>query len=345
MSEGRRTASPVVRARRVGAGQDRVRLDAFVRDVLDGATPVPLSNADVRRVIVGGGVEVDGRLARAAGAPVRQGQLVRITLRADRLASQRARPGGEAREVRVLFLDESIVAADKPPGLPTVPTPDARRASLVDLVAHALATEGGPARLGVHQRLDADTSGVVVFSRTREAGLGLDAAFADRRVTKTYLALAVTGPDGWPPDGRVRDRLDTSGRGKRGRVAASATGRVAETHVTVLEGFRGVALVQVSPLTGRKHQVRAHLAGIGCPLLGDARYGGPTRVLGRAVPRVMLHASRLEVPHPVTGAPLRLESPLPGDLSDLLSWLRQRAGRRSCGGRAALDKSLGQAES
>ena len=222
----------------------------------------------------------------------------------------------------MLFADASLVAVDKPAGLPTVPTADPRRASLVDLVARSLATGDGPAALGVHQRLDADTSGVVVFSRTSDAARAVDRCFVERRVTKVYLALVSTGR--LPGDGQLRSRLDTSGRGKRGRVSPAPEGREAETHVAVVERFEGAMLVEARPLTGRKHQVRAHLAAAGCPLLGDTRYGGPVSVRGRHVPRPMLHACRLELSHPITGARLRFESPLASDFVDLLEWLRRR---------------------
>lgn len=314
-------AKTIVRADRVATEQDGMRLDAFVRRVLEDATPAALSNADVRRVIVGGGVLVDGRVVRGAGRPLDAGQRVRVTLRVGSLSSQRGDEGGD-RDVRVLFADASLVAVDKPAGLPTVPTADPRRTSLVNLVARSLATGDRPAALGVHQRLDADTSGVVVFSRTPEAARLVDRCFAERRVTKVYLALASAGR--LPGDGQLRSRLDTSGRGKHGRVSPAPDGREAETHVTVVERFEGAMFVEASPLTGRKHQVRAHLAAAGCPLLGDTRYGGPASVRGRHVPRPMLHASRLELPHPVTGARIRLESPLAADFADLLAWLRQR---------------------
>lgn len=315
-------AKTVVRTARVAPGEGGMRLDAFVRTVLAGATPADLSNADVRRVIVGGGVMVDGRVARGAGRPLEAGQRVRVTLRAGGLASQR-REGDGARDVRVLFADDAIVAVDKPAGLPTVPTADPRRASLVDVVARSLGTTDGPAALGVHQRLDAETSGVVVFSRTAEAARAIDRSFAARHVTKVYAALVSAGR--LPQDGRIRSRLDTSGRGKRGRVAAAPEGQDAETLVSVVERFEGAMLVDARPMTGRKHQVRAQLAAAGCPLLGDTRYGGPASVRGRRVPRPMLHARGLELPHPVSGAWLRLESPLATDFADLLERLRRGA--------------------
>jgi 23S rRNA pseudouridine1911/1915/1917 synthase len=174
------------------------------------------------------------------------------------------------------------------------------------------------------KRLDATTTGVVLFSKTRNAAVGLDAAFAGRHVEKTYLALCETRQCVVPD--RIDAALDVSGRGRRGRVRPSPDGRAAATRVQVRERFPACALIEAKPVTGRKHQVRAHLADAGLPILGDTRYGGPAQLGGRAIPRPMLHASQLRLPHPVSGEPLSIVAPLPEDFEDLLVWLRRRAG-------------------
>jgi 23S rRNA pseudouridine1911/1915/1917 synthase len=309
----------------VARAADGQRLDVVVRAALDGATPRPLSNSDVRRVLAGGGVRIDGRVVRGAGRPLHAGQRLSVVVDLSRLASQGVHAGVPP-VPHLLFEDADLVAVDKPAGVPTVPTADPRRRSLVDQVRLCLAARGRGAQpaLGVHQRLDAATTGVVVFSKTPAAAAGLDALFASRRVEKTYLALcAVAEPAaGLAASGRISSALDVSGRGKGARVTSSPDGRAAVTAVRVLERLGPAALVEARPATGRKHQVRAHLADAGLPLLGDARYGGPTRVRGRAIPRPMLHASRLALPHPVGGPRLSIDAPLPDDFASLLAWMR-----------------------
>jgi RluA family pseudouridine synthase len=175
----------------------------------------------------------------------------------------------------------------------------------------------------VHQRLDRDTSGVVLFGVAPEANAELHRAFAERAVAKTYLALAAARPGDAPRRFRVAAPLGPA-RGGRGGVRVGGEGaRPAETEVDVVEVIGRACLVEARPLTGRKHQVRAHLAHAGLPILGDPLYGAPSRP---AVPRLMLHASRLALRHPTTGTPLVLEAPLPQDFQSVLRGLR-RAGR------------------
>jgi RluA family pseudouridine synthase len=207
---------------------------------------------------------------------------------------------------------------DKPPGLPTHPTADPGRPSLGAHVEAYLRAAGGSGYVGVHQRLDRDTSGIVLFAIDRTANEGLARAFETREVEKTYEAL--TGrPDGPPPSRLlVTAPLGPSGGGV-GRVRVGGAGaKPAETEVRVREVLPSALLVEVRPRTGRKHQVRAHLAHAGLPLLGDAVYGPH----GRSAPRLMLHARRLALVHPLTGERLSLESPRPPDFEATLRGLR-----------------------
>jgi 23S rRNA pseudouridine1911/1915/1917 synthase len=160
-------------------------------------------------------------------------------------------------------------------------------------------------------RLDRETSGVVVLARTRPAAAALSAAFREGNARKTYLALCARAPS--PPEGRIAEPLAADPQ-RPGRRRVDPAGEPAATaYRTLRVGPGGEALVEAQPETGRTHQIRVHLAHLGAPLLGDARYGGPRRVLELAVPRVMLHALRLEVAHPASGARLLLEAPVPED--------------------------------
>ena len=231
---------------------------------------------------------------------------------------------------RVLFEDEWLIVVDKPAGLPTQPTLDARRASVHATLAGFLhARDGGTPYLGLQHRLDRDTSGVLLFTRDARANRGVTELFAGKAVRKTYLALAVAGagtPDAW----EVANHLGVVGReGKASRFGAVRSGGdPARTSFRVVERLSGAVLVEASPQTGRTHQIRVHLAGGGHPILGDPFYGGPTRVpAGRkggmiGVPRVMLHAAGLEFVHPMTQAAVRITCPWPQDFETCLRTLR-----------------------
>jgi 23S rRNA pseudouridine1911/1915/1917 synthase len=121
----------------------------------------------------------------------------------------------------------------------------------------------------------------------------------------------------------VTSRIGSTGAEHGPRLASSpVAGRLAETELAILERFERGLLVEARPLTGRKHQVRVHLAEAGLPILGDARYGGPTEVAGFAVERPMLHARRLVLPHPVSGSEIAIESAQPADFARVLDALR-----------------------
>jgi 23S rRNA-/tRNA-specific pseudouridylate synthase len=146
----------------------------------------PISKADARRVVMAGAVRVNGQKWSVPSAPVPEGARLEIGLDVSRLPRARAgaAPIGAP---RVLFDDPHLIAVDKPPGLPTHATADPNRPDLVTLVARSIGVDAGD--LGVHQRLDAGTSGVVVFARTPEANLGVARQFEARTVEKTYVAV------------------------------------------------------------------------------------------------------------------------------------------------------------
>jgi 23S rRNA pseudouridine1911/1915/1917 synthase len=270
---------------------------------LAGILGEPPARAAVRRLIMAGALRLRGRPLRAPGRVLEAGTPLDVTVRPE-LVRRPAEPAA-LEAARVLYEDDVLIAVDKPPRLPTVATADPRRPHLVGLVERLLASRRGHGRsraaLGVHQRLDRDTSGVVLFVKDPAANAAVAAQFQGRTVEKTYLAL--TGrPARLPPAAwRVDDKA-------------------ALTDFALLEAGPGGLLVQARPRTGRKHQIRIHLAGAGLPILGDGDYGGDAR----AAPRVMLHAARLDLRHPVTGSPLSVASPLPRDFEDALERIRRR---------------------
>ncbi len=280
----------------VGPGDEGERLDRFI------AARGGISRGEARRALDAGGVFLDGRRCKVAGRLLRPGQSVAVNL------SEGGRARGSAAPLersRLLYADGDMAAVDKPPGVPAQPTLTTDAGALPELVAALLHS---PVTL-VH-RLDRETSGVTVFARTRAAAAALAEAFRTGAPEKTYLALTARAPS--PPEGRIDAPLGKD-PARAGLRRVDPRGDPAATRYRTLREGPRAALVEASPETGRTHQIRVHLAHLGAPLLGDARYGGPRRVGEVAVPRVMLHARRLELAHPGTGARLVIEAPVPED--------------------------------
>ncbi len=308
------------------AAHEGFRLDELLGEWLPPVVGRPLSRSAVRRVIMAGAVSVDGKPARRPGMVPGENRRLVVAFDSARLPAASGPVAAPA--LRILYEDDAVLAVDKPAGLATHATADSRRPHLIALVKAHLAAKAPPAiagdaapYVGVHQRLDRDTSGVVLFAKSPAANPGLARAFAEREVEKTYHALTAR-PRALPPrEWQVRAELAPSGKRRMQRVASG--GQESETRFRLLESFDGGLLVEARPLTGRKHQIRVHLADAGLAILGDDVYG---RASDRA-PRLMLHAVRLALPHPLTGKPLLVESKYPADFAATLAKLR-RADRR-----------------
>ena len=226
----------------------------------------------------------------------------------------------------VLYSDDAIVAVNKPAGLPVVPAPPPSAPG--DSLRARLQQELGCPLWVVH-RLDRDASGVVVFARTADVHRVLCAAFENRIVEKTYLALAAGWPE--PPEGTIEIPLHAARRGKTRPATPEEAGiREAVTAYAIEErwqrGDARVSLVRARPRTGRHHQLRVHFRAIGTPLLFDRLYGRRVDLTDLAdVPcqRLALHASRLIVPATVLGTRLDLDAPLAADLAAAVRWFER----------------------
>lgn len=281
------------------------RLDIFL------ARALGASRKAVKRALDGGQVFVDGRTVRRAGHLLAGGETVAATLDEAPSQMQTVAPS-------VLFRDDHLLALAKPPGLPSHPTV-AGGPNALDWATDLLRGEGRQTPPILLHRLDADTSGLLLFALTAESNRTLSRAFADREVEKIYLALVA----GSPPDQFAVANFLRPGR--RGRVeAVRSGGQPAETFFRTLSRGPGFSLVEARPKTGRTHQIRVHLAGEGYPLLGDVLYGGPTAISveGRTLTasRHLLHAFRLAFRHPATGETLTLEAPVPEDFAIFLEF-------------------------
>jgi 23S rRNA pseudouridine1911/1915/1917 synthase len=224
-------------------------------------------------------------------------------------------------ELPQLFQDQDVLVVDKPSGLLSVPTPGGSEDSVLSrALAYARRLRRAPYVRAVH-RLDRETSGALALALSREAAAGLIALFRAHRVERRYLCLVLGRPEteGGRVDAPIRDRY---AGGRRGVARPGEPARPAVSLWRVVERLRGAAVVEVELETGRQHQIRAHLAHVGLPILGDSVYGAGESPI--RVNRILLHAAVLGFSHPVTGQPLRVESPLPGDFRAALAALRRR---------------------
>lgn len=212
--------------------------------------------------------------------------------------------------VRSLLIHEDahVLAFDKPSGLPSQVR--GNRARNLDHLLWAFAKSNGKRPRLVH-RLDAGTSGVILAGGTHPAAVSLSRAFETRQAEKTYLAL-VSGQLPSEESGRIETRIARipDDRGER-LVTDHPDGKRAHTYWRILARAGEAALIELKPETGRMHQLRLHMAYIGCPILGDERYGGATAT------RLMLHAAEITVPHPGGNGPLTLAAPLPDEIVNL----------------------------
>lgn len=280
-----------------------------------------LSRRKARDVIEKGQVSVDGETV------LEPGRLVVATAQIGwdphRKAQSRARLA-----LPLLYRDESILIIDKPAGLLTVPSsPEAgsEDTALARVEAYVRHLTPRHPYVGVVHRIDRDTSGAVAFALSPAARQALRTLFREHRIERRYAALAEGEPRG---DRGVVDLpiRDAYAGGKRGVARGGEPSLPALTRWSVVERFPDGALLDVELQTGRQHQIRVHLAHIGLPILGDPVYrpGGERRAPAAAA-RQMLHARHLAFIHPLTGLPVRVESPLPEDFRKALGALRRGA--------------------
>jgi 23S rRNA pseudouridine1911/1915/1917 synthase len=289
------------------AGQ---RLDHF----LTGQEPF-LSRSQVQRLMDKGLVLVNARQARPS-LRLRAGDLIRMTVP----PPEEVTLAPEAIPLDIVYEDEDLLVVNKPAGLVVHPAAGHHRGTLVNaLLDHCpdLSGIGGYLRPGIVHRLDKDTSGLLLVSKSDLAHQGLSAGLKARQIKRKYLALVcgeVRSEQGLIDAPLGRDPKD------RKRMAVVAGGRTARTHYRIKERFPGYTLLDVELETGRTHQIRVHLAYAGFPVAGDPVYGprrNPLHLPGQA-----LHAYRIVFTHPRTDELLTFEAPLPPVFKDVLDLLR-----------------------
>ncbi len=296
-------------------------LAAFLRASLPGE-----SWSGVRRLIETRRAKINGELCIDPARRVHEGETVEV------LPRPAAKPQ-QPEQVTIRHLDEHVVVAEKPSGINTVRHP-AERAwtqrrkalspALEDVVPRLIQKQEGrlqkwpPPRLRVVQRLDKETSGLVVFARTVTAERGLGKQFHAHTVHRRYLAIV----PGYVPKRTIRSHLVRDrGDGRRGSTALPEQGKEAVTHVEPVERLPGYTVVACRLETGRTHQIRIHLAELGHPVCGEKVYGPRTDDSG--APRLALHAAELGFKHPASGEEMRWDMPLPPDLARFVERLRE----------------------
>jgi 23S rRNA pseudouridine1911/1915/1917 synthase len=274
------------------------------------------TRAAVAELVAAGGVRVGGQPVATRSRRVAEGDILEVDLPAEAAVGLRPDP---AVVVPVVWADDHVAVIDKPAGL--VVHPGAGHAS--GTLVHGLLARfpslaegpGDPGRPGLVHRLDKGTSGLLAVALTAEALGSLRAQLEARTVDRRYTALvwgAVEAGEGLIDAPVGRATADPT------RMAVSHRGRVARTRYQVVERYEAPAsltLLECRLETGRTHQIRVHLAAIGHPVVGDARYGGARAEL--PAPRPFLHAGRLGFDHPVTGERVDVSAPLPEDLKEL----------------------------
>ncbi|HUO21554.1 MAG TPA: RluA family pseudouridine synthase [Caulobacteraceae bacterium] len=220
----------------------------------------------------------------------------------------------------VLYEDAEVLVLNKPAGLSS--QGGRGQANTLDELLWAFAKSNGNRPRLVH-RLDRDTSGVILTARTKPAAGFLGKALMNRKFRKTYNAIVTPGPPA-PPSGVIEAPLRRVEQGRevymRVCEADHPEAESAKSVYRTLAAGPDAALLEMEPHTGRMHQLRVHLASIGRPIVGDARYGGALMAAGLPAPRVMLHAALLGFPHPAGGTKW-IKAPLPDDFSALLAGL------------------------
>lgn len=289
------------------------------------------SRARLQGWIKAGFVTVDGAILAQKDA-VRAGQVIEINAL---LENQNENWTGQALPLDIIHEDSHLIVVNKPPGLVVHPGAGNPDRTLVNALLHHCPELAQAPRAGIVQRLDKDTSGIMVVAKSLTAHAKLVKDLQARAITREYRALvhgelrgggAVEAPIGRHP------RLRT-------RMAVVARGRPAVTHYRILGRRPGCTELKVTLETGRTHQIRVHLAHLGHPVVGDPHYGGrrrfaknipaPLRERVAAFPRQALHAQRLALKHPADGKPVSWSAPLPEDLATLLEGLKSEAGAGS----------------
>ncbi|MBQ0051943.1 MAG: RluA family pseudouridine synthase [Treponema sp.] len=310
----------------------KISLNELLRKELPAILEQEVSNSKVRRLIVAGSVSVNGKQIRIPAYSVFPKSQVTVLLDEEKLFYEK-QPDDidyELTQKDILFEDDSIIVVNKPTHFPTEAGMVGSRDNLHDAIVRFLferqkitaPNAKNPPYVGIMHRLDRDTSGVILFTKTRAANAPCHEMFEKHTARKEYVAVVTASPKSKKfivdfPMGRISQKSQAA---KWGKLSEKDGGLHSLTEFELIEGKTLVQshpmekssssdfqhqLIIARPHTGRTHQIRVHLASAGCPILGDTLYGG------KSYDRIMLHAKKLTFPHPVTGKEMSVEAPVP----------------------------------
>ena len=327
-----------------GESDKGTRLDRFLSEQIE-----TLSRSRAKTLIKEGHVSERRGDAKTVQTDPRKAVEPGVVYSVDLPAPVPAVPEPENIPLDILFEDAHLILINKPAGMAVHPAPGSWQGTLVNALLHHCKGElpgiGGVERPGIVHRIDKDTTGVLVVAKTEAAHKGLSELFAAHDIDRTYIALTRGAPR--PGGGSVRTDIARSPKDrKKMAVVEDGDGRHAITHYRTLETYGEISKVEARPAaalieckleTGRTHQIRVHMAHIGCSLIGDPVYGRHRGIkahgsgeafdsatsLARKLTRQALHAASLGFRHPVTGEAIMVETPLPADMDALRRALQQ----------------------
>ena len=277
------------------------------------------SRAYLQKLIKSGAVRCGSEVCTVPRQPVSGGMRIEVDM--PEAEDPGVLPTAEPFAFDILYEDEWMLVIDKPAGVVVHPAAGNSDGTIVNALLGRYPEwselfAGVGARPGIVHRLDKDTSGCLVVAKTPDAQFKLGTAFAERRTAKTYLVIVRGEPS--RKQGELAGMIGRHPVNRQKMALLERGGKEALTRYRVLGSGelagRKVSLLEVRILTGRTHQIRVHMASIGVPVLGDGLYGG-ARGVEFPVPRQMLHAWRLSLPHPADGRMLTFASPVPADMN------------------------------
>lgn len=309
---------------KVGADLKEQRLDKVVHALLTDKVSGGVSKSTARKLVMIGAAYLNGSRCRIASKPVFKGSEVRVEYNPEKVRSVQL-DFPSLSEKDILFKENGLIIVNKPANLPTVPTLDNARDNLVSALKVLL---GKDHYIGIHHRLDAPTSGCILFTTDEAMNSFVAKLFQENLIQKEYLAICTIMNPPTEKKWEVKNQLVRAEK-KRNRYTStsrlvslsnhstspstSSEGDFAYSRFELLETKGNLALIKAQPITGRTHQLRVHLAEQGLPILGDKTYQGEPAV------RLMLHAHRLTFRAPETNTEITVEAPLPLEFKKLFA--------------------------